>query len=332
MLSGSDPLLPLLLAALRAAWRGGQEILRVYGTDFAVETKSDATPLTEADRGSQQRIRETLAAADPSIPFLGEEGSEIPYEERRDWPRFWLVDPLDGTKEFVSRNGEFTVNIALIEGVKPVLGVILAPLLSLVYFGLTAAGAAFRLDDAGALAAADSIGWDDVAGRALPLPRARTSVFTVAASRSHMTPATEAYIGECRRLFGRGRRAQVGQLAQDVPGGRGAHRRVPAHRPHFGVGCGCRAGDRRGRRRRSLRARAPASPWSTTSPSCAIRPFVCATARYRDSVPSGLIAPLAPRSSARQRGGAAPAQPARPDGPAGASNSASIAAASGVRV
>ncbi len=286
MLSRSDPLLPLLFAALRAAWRGGQEILRVYSTDFAVETKSDATPLTEADRGSQQRIRDTLAAADASIPFLGEEGSEIPYGMRQGWKRFWLVDPLDGTKEFVSRNGEFTVNIALVEDARPVLGVILAPLLSLAYFGLTAARAAFRLDDAGVVAAAESTGWDNVAPHCLPLPRAATPVFTVAASRSHMTPATEAYIEECRRRFGEVEVLRSGSSLKMCRVAEGLIDVYPRIGPtsEWDVAAGQAIIEAAGG---EVVAAGSCRPLLYNKRVLRNPPFVCVTARYRGRVPSG---------------------------------------------
>jgi len=111
------------------ALRAGEAILSIYGSEFAVEHKSDASPLTAADLASQQVIVAGLKALTPDIPILSEEASHAPFDERRHWPRCWLVDPLDGTREFVKRNGEFTVNIALIEGSAPVLGVVSAPAL-----------------------------------------------------------------------------------------------------------------------------------------------------------------------------------------------------------
>ena len=96
--------------------KAGEEILKIYRTnDFGVETKNNNTPLTKADRASHEIIKSQLTEQFPGIPILSEEGKEIPYEERKDWQMFWLVDPLDGTKEFIKRNGEFTVNIALIQ-------------------------------------------------------------------------------------------------------------------------------------------------------------------------------------------------------------------------
>ena len=125
--------------AIEAAVKAGASILDVYHSkDFEVEKKEDASPLTLADRAANEVIMGYLK--DTGIPVLSEEGREIPYEERKKWQRFWLVDPLDGTKEFIKRNDEFTVNIALIEEGKPVFGVVYAPVLKELYVGNTAQG------------------------------------------------------------------------------------------------------------------------------------------------------------------------------------------------
>lgn len=115
------------------AVEAGKAILEVYETDFGVDRKEDNSPITLADRRSHQFITRELREAFPSIPVLSEEGKQVQYSTRREWDRFWLVDPLDGTKEFVKRNGEFTVNIALIEGKRPALGVIYLPVARLLY-------------------------------------------------------------------------------------------------------------------------------------------------------------------------------------------------------
>lgn len=132
------PLLPDVVAIAREA---GDAILEVYGRDFSVENKEDQSPLTEADLAAHRIIVDRLQALTPDIPVLSEESASIPWEERRKWPRFWLVDPLDGTKEFVKRNGEFTVNIALIEGHHPTMGVVHVPVTGVTYFGETNTGA-----------------------------------------------------------------------------------------------------------------------------------------------------------------------------------------------
>ena len=111
----------------------GEAILEVYGTDFEVERKADCSPLTLADRQSHEIIAARLQSHYPHIPVLSEEGKETSYDIRKAWPCFWLVDPLDGTKEFVKRNGEFTINIALVEGTSPTIGVIYLPVLDRLY-------------------------------------------------------------------------------------------------------------------------------------------------------------------------------------------------------
>jgi 3'(2'), 5'-bisphosphate nucleotidase len=115
------------------AREAGRAILDVYGTDFTVEQKKDRSPLTLADTQSHRIIVRGLQSRFGDIPILSEEGKEVPYSERSAWSRFWLVDPLDGTKEFVKRNDEFTVNIALIEGTRPVFGIIHLPVTGTVY-------------------------------------------------------------------------------------------------------------------------------------------------------------------------------------------------------
>ncbi len=127
---------------IEIARRAADAILAVYNTDFAVEHKEDRSPLTAADMASHHSIVQGLAELTPDLPLLSEESATIPFEERRRWPRFWLVDPLDGTREFIKRNGEFTVNIALVEGHRPVLGVVHVPVSRVTYFGQN--GQAFR--------------------------------------------------------------------------------------------------------------------------------------------------------------------------------------------
>src|SRR5438270_7332690 len=129
----------LLELAIQAAIEGGKKILEVYAQDFSVFTKEDNSPLTEADRQAHECIKALLTGT--NLPLLSEEGKLIPYEERKHWETFWLVDPLDGTKEFIKRNGEFTVNIALIENGAPVLGVIYAPATDRLYYGVKDKGA-----------------------------------------------------------------------------------------------------------------------------------------------------------------------------------------------
>jgi len=123
------------------AQKAGDEIMKIYQQAFDVAYKSDNSPLTKADIKSNEIIVNDLKYLYPDIPVLSEENKEIPYEERKNWKYFWLIDPLDGTKEFIKKNGEFTVNIALIYKNMPVLGVIYAPVLNLLYYAQKDQGA-----------------------------------------------------------------------------------------------------------------------------------------------------------------------------------------------
>ena len=125
----------------RIARQAGDAILTHYESDPQTRSKSDGSPLTLADEAANQVILDELRSWDPSIPVISEESASAPYDERKSWSKFWLVDPLDGTKEFISRNGEFTVNIALIDSGQPVLGVVYAPALDLMYSAGSGLGA-----------------------------------------------------------------------------------------------------------------------------------------------------------------------------------------------
>lgn len=134
----------LLEACVRIAREAGERILAIYNSDFAVTHKGDDSPLTQADLAAHAHICASLKALAPEIPVLSEEDAGIPFATRSQWTRYWLVDPLDGTKEFIKRNGEFTVNIALIEGHRPVLGVVHAPVLETTYAAASGGGAFLR--------------------------------------------------------------------------------------------------------------------------------------------------------------------------------------------
>jgi 3'(2'), 5'-bisphosphate nucleotidase len=144
-LSNPGPTLSDLCAIARAA---GEAVLEVYGTEFRVQLKDDRSPLTEADRVSHRIIGERLRELDETLPVLSEESAPEDVALRRSWTRYWLVDPLDGTKEFLKRNGEFTVNIALVDAGRAVLGVVLAPVLARLYYGAVGHGA-WRADRGG---------------------------------------------------------------------------------------------------------------------------------------------------------------------------------------
>lgn len=169
----------LLPAVVSLAQHAGDAILRIYPQDFAVKRKGDDSPLTAADIAAHHCIMDGLEKLSPEIPCLSEEGADIPFAERSRWSRFWLIDPLDGTREFIKGNGEFTVNIALIDQGRPVLGVVHAPVLANTYFAAEGAGAWLQVHDAPAVPIRCT-------ATARP-PR-------VVASRSHITPELEALL------------------------------------------------------------------------------------------------------------------------------------------
>jgi len=123
------------------AEEAAHRILDVYRQNFSIASKQDGSPLTEADRAAHRVIVERLRHLTPRIPVLSEESASVAYDERRHWHRFWLVDPLDGTREFINRNGEFTVNIALVDNSEPVLGVVKVPVSGTSYYACRGAGA-----------------------------------------------------------------------------------------------------------------------------------------------------------------------------------------------
>lgn len=184
-----------LKTAIKAALEAGTEILKIYDTaDFGVEIKSDNSPLTIADKKAHLVISGYLEKT--GIPILSEEGRDIPYEDRKDWEYLWIVDPLDGTKEFIKRNGEFTVNIALVKGQSPILGVVYAPLRKLFYFALDQIGA-FRLNQL------EPFDEDNFMEHSIALPNIKTrESYTVVGSRSHMNEDTIAYIEKLRKIHG----------------------------------------------------------------------------------------------------------------------------------
>ena len=134
---------PLVALARQA----GDAILEVYATDFDVQAKDDDSPLTQADMASHRVIEAGLRALTPDIPVISEESGLPDFAERRQWERYWLIDPLDGTKEFVKRNGEFTVNIALIEKHRPVLGIVHVPVQEKTYTGCEGDGSTVIVAD-----------------------------------------------------------------------------------------------------------------------------------------------------------------------------------------
>ena len=167
----SADLRKLIAPVVEIARTAGAKIVEIYNRGFSVEHKEDKSPLTEADMAAHHSIVAGLAALTPELPILSEESAALPFSERAAWRRYWLVDPLDGTREFVKRNGEFTVNIALIEDHEPVLGVILVPVTGLCYCA-SRGGGAVRVEPGGATGTL----------RVRPLDRSHV---IVAGSRSH---------------------------------------------------------------------------------------------------------------------------------------------------
>lgn len=179
--------------AIQASLEAGEEIMKIYATaDFGVEMKSDNSPLTLADSAAQEVITRLLAPT--GIPMLSEENDEIiPYSERKSWKQCWIVDPLDGTKEFIKRNGEFTVNIALVEDGEPVFGVIYAPALDTLYYSVPGDGGFVCHSPIASKIHENS---EKMPSEILP------ETFTIVGSRSHSSPETEAYINEMKAKHG----------------------------------------------------------------------------------------------------------------------------------
>jgi 3'(2'), 5'-bisphosphate nucleotidase len=164
------------------AKEAGKAIMQIYKQDFEVEYKQDSSPLTLADKKANYIIEYGLNKLPINLPILSEEGKETPYKERKYWKYFWLVDPLDGTKEFVKKNGEFTVNIALIHKDTPVLGVVYAPALDICYWSKQGGGA-----------------FKD--GKRLPLKvEKQRDTLKIVSSRSHMSDETQAFIDAINTL------------------------------------------------------------------------------------------------------------------------------------
>ena len=170
----------LVSEVVAIAESAGEAVMTVYaGADLGTRYKEDDSPLTRADLASHRLIKARLEALTPHIPVLSEESKAVPFEERRAWSLFWLVDPLDGTKEFVKRNGEFTVNIALVRGGKPIVGVVHAPALGSTYWAATSLGSFKRTSEGDA---------------PIHTQRYTEGALRLVASRSHAGAQTEAFV------------------------------------------------------------------------------------------------------------------------------------------
>lgn len=169
----------ILPAVIHIADEAGERVLHIYQSDFKVQFKEDKSPITAADVASHDVIVKGLRALTPDTPILSEEGATIPWEKRQHWQTFWLIDPIDGTREFTQRSGEFTVNIALIENGEPVLGVVTAPALKEAFWGVKGGGAHKR----------------DRAGKVHRMDGAQPhTVKRVVASKNHLNDGTRAFI------------------------------------------------------------------------------------------------------------------------------------------
>lgn len=202
-----------LKTALLAAIEAGQSILEIYNRDFNVRYKDDMSPITLADQRSHDIIVAHLSdQINDKLPILSEEGRDIPFQERKEWVHFWLVDPLDGTKEFIKRNGEFTVNIALVHGARPVLGIICVPVKDTLYFAATDLGA-YKSEKRDLLAIIkdnaikkESFGFvNAVIGCSTKLPYCSShatfndSHLTIVGSRSHPTKELEDFVEDMKK-------------------------------------------------------------------------------------------------------------------------------------
>jgi len=184
----------MINTAIKTAIKAGLEILKIYNnpnSDFSIEKKADNSPLTIADKTSHNEIVKYLQRT--NIPILSEEGKTIEYKERKKWKTFWLIDPLDGTKEFIKKNDEFTVNIALIKNGNPVMGIIYVPVLKSLYIGIIAEGA-WKLETDN-----PEITFEEIKSRGVKLPQPNNNKnFFVVGSRSHMSKETEEYIAKLK--------------------------------------------------------------------------------------------------------------------------------------
>lgn len=191
----------LLHRAIMAAFEAGDEILTVYETPFKVSYKSDQSPVTLADKTASHTIGQHLKEF--GIPIISEEEELPEFETRKHWQQLWLVDPLDGTKEFVKRNGEFTVNIALIENGLPTLGVIYSPLFKDLYFAAKGIGA-FKIDRHDMMAAWGTINYMTLnelitLAKKLPIKPNQTNPYVIVASRSHLSSETHQHLEKLKQ-------------------------------------------------------------------------------------------------------------------------------------
>jgi 3'(2'), 5'-bisphosphate nucleotidase len=182
-----------LSVAILAALAAGKEILGVYDTNFSIEIKGDDSPLTQADKNANEVINGFLLKTE--IPIISEENRQLDYSERKEWSSCWIVDPLDGTKEFIKRNGEFTVNIALVENGNPILGVIYVPVSKELYFTAADGKTSKKI-----IVASEEISIEEIFENAKAIyPSKITSEVKIVGSRSHLNEETKAFISEIEK-------------------------------------------------------------------------------------------------------------------------------------
>jgi 3'(2'), 5'-bisphosphate nucleotidase len=191
----------LLKLAVSAALKAGDKVLHIYNTDFYVETKSDNTPVTLADKTSGKCITDILSVS--GIPVISEEEHVADYSIRKNWKYVWIVDPLDGTKEYVKRNGEFAINIALVENERPVIGVIYAPVFHDIYFASIDSGS-FKITQNDIIVELTKQNLpDNLFEYAKKLPSQKLPEnYTVVASRSHLSREVNNRVEELKNLYG----------------------------------------------------------------------------------------------------------------------------------
>lgn len=179
-----------LQIAIEASLKAGKAVMEIYEQDFDVELKQDNSPITIADRKANDIITSFLAPT--QIPIISEESKQTPYKTRKQWSQCWIVDPIDGTKEFIKRNGEFTVNIALVEDGKPILGVIYAPALKTLYFGDVKLNKSYKIIVSSYNTDVNFI----IENSEEILPKETSSTLKIATSRSHINQETLDYLNQ----------------------------------------------------------------------------------------------------------------------------------------
>lgn len=182
-----------LTKAIKAALKAGEIIMKIYNSkDFSIVLKNDSSPLTKADTDAHKIIKKSLGT---SLPMLSEEGSKIDYLKRKNWSKFWMIDPIDGTKEFIKRNGEFTVNIALIQNQTSIMGVVYAPALKTLYFAEKGFGS-YKAEGIESIEDLSHLNISDLSNCTYP------KSYTLVVSKSHMNDETQDYVDRKEEEYG----------------------------------------------------------------------------------------------------------------------------------